>query len=581
MLLSWLPVTLSVALVTADKAQRPFVALGAGSSPTSAEPHADRLSRPLWRLEEPLDLPETTAYGSGGMDTAPRENLQVHHPVLVPQNGKRCTVQLVRHDFANSYYQPAIVDYKPPRDCPSNDWAAVVLNLTVTSNGTQFDRLASLSLSHVEIWRTSTAEPTKAGIIWTYEKDVTRFSPLFAQPGQILLELNNIVNEQYTGIFSVQLSATFYAATPAFPAARKADLILPLTTGKRRSSQMLSYPGDTRRALEPPMNTAEANFFPEAGLIGKGPYREVQVRIDETLVGVVQPFPVIYTGGANPLLWRPLASLRAFDIPSGYLDLTPFLPILGDGGKHEVLFSVLGEGEDNTVNENWFITGAVHVVLDKAHPPLRTTGRILDYHFAPAPLIISAGFPSPDRTGLKTSVGVSRGFAIRSEVETGSGGKKIVSVVMNSKFDNVQDFEDKGLSQRVRQTIEYSYRSTHDGRVRLQDAAEFPLDIATNYTLLAKEHRFSAKLRSYGYNRQLLLPAALCDSHCGKDGSSAATKSSQSGEAEITGRDGQRSTGWGRMEERYSFVDSAGLVYREHVKAENGTVTKRNRSRWP
>lgn len=123
-------------------------------------------------------------------------------------------------------------------------------------------------------------------------------------------------------------------------------------------------------------------------------------------------------------------------------------------------------------------------------------------------------------------------------------------------------------SQRVRQTIEYSYRSTHDGRVRLQDAAEFPLDIATNYTLLAKEHRFSAKLRSYGYNRQLLLPAALCDSHCGKDGSSAATKSSQSGEAEITGRDGQRSTGWGRMEERYSFVDSAGLVYREHVKGE-------------
>jgi hypothetical protein len=42
---------------------------------------------------------------------------------------------------------------------------------------------------------------------------------------------------------------------------------------------------------------------------------------------VVHPFPVIYTGGANPLLWRPLASLRAFDIPSMYLDLTPFLPM--------------------------------------------------------------------------------------------------------------------------------------------------------------------------------------------------------------------------------------------------------------
>jgi len=31
------------------------------------------------------------------------------------------------------------------------------------------------------VWRTSTAEPTRNGIIWTYEKDVTRFSPLFAK----------------------------------------------------------------------------------------------------------------------------------------------------------------------------------------------------------------------------------------------------------------------------------------------------------------------------------------------------------------------------------------------------------------
>lgn len=39
------------------------------------------------------------------------------------------------------------------------------------------------------------------------------------------------------------------------------------------------------------------------------------------------PFPVIYTGGANPLLWRPLASLRAFDVPSAFIDVSPFLPL--------------------------------------------------------------------------------------------------------------------------------------------------------------------------------------------------------------------------------------------------------------
>jgi len=43
--------------------------------------------------------------------------------------------------------------------------------------------------------------------------------------------------------------------------------------------------------------------------------------------GFVYPFPVIYTGGANPLLWRPLASLRAFDVPSAFIDVSPFLPM--------------------------------------------------------------------------------------------------------------------------------------------------------------------------------------------------------------------------------------------------------------
>jgi hypothetical protein len=33
------------------------------------------------------------------------------------------------------------------------------------------------------VWRTSTAEPTRDGIIWTYTKDVTRYIPVFAKSG--------------------------------------------------------------------------------------------------------------------------------------------------------------------------------------------------------------------------------------------------------------------------------------------------------------------------------------------------------------------------------------------------------------
>lgn len=72
-----------------------------------------------------------------------------------------------------------------------------------------------------------------------------------------MFELNNIVNEHYTGIFSVSLDATFYSPTK-FPVPTSADLILPISTQARESSQMLIYPGDASSAVQIPSNTAQA-----------------------------------------------------------------------------------------------------------------------------------------------------------------------------------------------------------------------------------------------------------------------------------------------------------------------------------
>lgn len=52
------------------------------------------------------------------------------------------------------------------------------------------------------VWRTSTPEPTTDGIIWTYLKDVTRYLPLFADPGTFILELDNIVETGLTGEYA-------------------------------------------------------------------------------------------------------------------------------------------------------------------------------------------------------------------------------------------------------------------------------------------------------------------------------------------------------------------------------------------
>lgn len=73
---------------------------------------------------------------------------------------------LAVHSFGLSYGQPFVGKYAPPQ-CAFN---RVTWNLTVVSAGRQFDRLGIIYLGDVEVFRTSTAEPTADGIRWTYLK---------------------------------------------------------------------------------------------------------------------------------------------------------------------------------------------------------------------------------------------------------------------------------------------------------------------------------------------------------------------------------------------------------------------------
>ena len=40
------------------------------------------------------------------------------------------------------------------------------------------------------------------GIIWTYLKDVTRYTPLFAKPGTFVLELDNLIEAGLDGEYA-------------------------------------------------------------------------------------------------------------------------------------------------------------------------------------------------------------------------------------------------------------------------------------------------------------------------------------------------------------------------------------------
>ena len=80
------------------------------------------------------------------------------------QNHAVCEKVLVVHSFGYSYGHPFVANYTAPT-CKFN---RVTWNLTVVSAGRQFDRLGVVYLGNIEVFRTSTAEPTANGIIWTY-----------------------------------------------------------------------------------------------------------------------------------------------------------------------------------------------------------------------------------------------------------------------------------------------------------------------------------------------------------------------------------------------------------------------------
>ena len=84
------------------------------------------------------------------------------------------------------------------------------------------------------------------------------------------------------------------------------------------------------------------NYTAATGACGGGAYRELEIFVDEVLAGAAYPFPVVYSGGVCPLLWRPLAGLYQFNVPPYAFDLAPFLGVLNDGGSHSLTVRVVG-----------------------------------------------------------------------------------------------------------------------------------------------------------------------------------------------------------------------------------------------
>ncbi|KAF9456805.1 peptide N-acetyl-beta-D-glucosaminyl asparaginase amidase A-domain-containing protein [Collybia nuda] len=479
---------------------------------------AGELAALLHGLEEYSQNPELerrVPLSTDDPTVAPLAELQVFAPPTIPDGGNSCSLELLKHSFGDgSYNTPAVIRYAPPTSPSCGEigkWAAITLNLTVSSAGTQYDRLSAIYLSHTEIWRSSSAEPTKTGTTWETVKDVTHFRPLFSTEGDLMMDFSNIIAPELLldGEFNVVLTTTFYGPTSKFTAPKIADLIIPLSNLSPTLPNFFTIDNDIGAStdISLPTNSIEAfveifcsgnaaeefwylntpdefvSYFPEStGIIGKGPFREVQVLVDDQLAGVVWPYPVIYTGGITPSNWRPLASYGAFDAPSYWIDITPFFPILLSGkALHNITLRIAGQGTKPSINSNWFVSGSVHIRTGKS----TTTGKITNYH-APDLIIETVGGAGPLNETVWTRVNASRALTIESILFT-SEGERMVKFSQSLGYTNQAMYEDEGWVQFAEQTITGTTISIHGKNTILRDAFTYPLTVSSNYTLYTAE----------------------------------------------------------------------------------------------
>ncbi|KAK6134681.1 hypothetical protein DH2020_031606 [Rehmannia glutinosa] len=365
-------------------------------------------------------------------ETPPTTFFEVSKPIPLPKT-KPCSYLVLKHDFAYTYGKsPVLADYKPPSDCPSRNFAKIVLEWTATCKGRQFDRIFGVWLVGVEILRSCTAEPRATGIVWTVKKDITSEVDHgeLENGADLILPISRNLPLNDGLWFEIENSTDVESKEFKIPQnVYRAVLEVYVSFHENDEFWFGNYPNEY----------ISANNL--TGSPGNGPFREVIVSLDDLVIGAVWPFTVIYTGGVNPLLWRPITGIGSFDLPSYDIEITPLLGKILDGNTHKLAFSVR-----NALNV-WYIDANLHLWLDKKSE--KTQGKLLEYSDSALSLSILSNFTGFD--GLFVT-DVSRTIISSGWVKS-SHGVVTTKSVQGFKYSNSMVMGNDGNLQILNQII--------------------------------------------------------------------------------------------------------------------------------
>ena len=328
-------------------------------------------------ISKPLILGNITTLNSGKIQYDPSyysfEAYQIHPPNVTPIKVPIATDVI----FNNSGLKPYIVTVNIPR----GNYSMEILNVSINeSNGAQYDRPVYIFANGVPIFWGSTQELLNS----TASTDVTMFENLLQGNVTFQLVLENFYDAKIgiTGIYKMNVTLYLYPGTPpkGLP-----NYFIPLFLNKYNYSYIILNPvndyisqnitipnGTYRLAL---MLYEEGGGLDEFWYANEPATREIQVLYDGRLVGIVNPYETIYTGGINLLWWKPVTSINTLSFHSPYvIDLTPLLA-LGSSGNIAVTVTNLLTALQLTGSTafDWDISGVLLLWVNSSNPLISGT----------------------------------------------------------------------------------------------------------------------------------------------------------------------------------------------------------------
>jgi hypothetical protein len=518
-------------------------------------------------------------------------NTAIADPPVARPRTRPCVVPLFA-DVLFADFSPKSFAYAPPEEC-APPWAKVVLevDLSVTA-GRQFDRTGNIWIGGANVYFGTTAEPSaQVSPSWHVERDLTDMTPLFttAQPGQV--NLDNLVDDTFTGVLSGSADLLFYPLERHERAPVTADLVLPLSagptggtvsleTGADRLAASVTLPANVERAFLDVLAQSQAgdefwytcvpdDVSDELQSCGGTAFREAEVTIDGQPAGVAPVYPWIFTGGIDPFLWRPIPSVQTLAFEPYRVDLTPFAGLLSDGNAHEVAVAVFN------ANHHFAATANLLVYLD--HGSRRVTGAVTrnTLDTAPDPSVDEDVTTAADGSISGTvTTRASRRFTIAGFVRT-SHGRVQTEVVQTIQFSNRQQFAISATSyvQDIKQDTTIGTLARRSGGRGGNDIASqerrWPLSVhfafvtnadgtsAQTTTIRQGDERLETSI----HDGRLALFRVLSNTVAPSD-----TLSFDASGA-FVGRSGQSSS------QRYFVADSTGHCYSRDLTAAAGVLT--------